>query len=498
MDIRATSAGWERWLALLGMCFVLILVPLVPGREELAGIPLDKVILSVPIAILLTVPLLTKLGRFNLPRVGIELPALAFLGWALVSAVVTGAQAEVLATWVRYAAYILLVYAVATVATNKSHLRLMAWIMSIAGSMTAVYGFYQYLNPTQFIGMEGMDSNVATRVFSTFGNPNFYAEYLVLLIAVTLGLFFTESGRFRYLAIALVAAQSVALMLTYTRGSWIALVIGVAIALLMVDARRIVPFAIGGAAIVMFLPGVMARIASIASLEGTASFRLGLWRVAGEAILERPIFGIGMGRFYDAFTAVTLNNPEHNIGFLYYGAHQSYFQLTAEIGIFGGLAFAWLVFSACRMGAFFNVRMDEDTRAKWFNACLTAGMIAFALNAFTSNTFQHPQAAVFFFVLAGLQAGHGLRFWAVTPKDSVLPARDEAWSPSRFGRAYQAGGRFVASVWTMSWFRRMLTKEPFGGARFLAHSFLARTLIGDGRCFEQLPPHSDERLAPEK
>lgn len=498
MGSRVTITGWERWLALLGMCFVLILVPLAPGREVVAGIPLDKVILSVPIAILLTVPLLTKLGRLDLPHVGIELPALAFLGWALVSAIFTGAQSEVLATWIRYAAYILLVYAVATVATNKAHLRIMAWIMSIAGSMTAAYGFYQYLSPTQFIGMEGMGAQVATRVFSTFGNPNFYAEYLVLVIAVTLGLFFTERGWPRYLAITFVAVQSVALMLTYTRGSWIALFIGIAIALLMVDARRIVPFAIGGAGLVMFLPGVIERIASIASLEGTAGFRLGLWRVAGDAIGERPIFGIGMGRFYDAFTAAILDNPEHNIGFLYYGAHQSYFQLTAEVGVVGGLAFAWLVFTACRMGAFFNVRMGEDIRAKWFNASLTAGLIAFALNAFTSNAFQHPQAAVFFFVLVGLQAGHGFRFWAARTEDSRRPLQDGVWSFSCLGRAYHASGRFVTAIWGGSWLRRMLTKEPFGGGRLLADSLLARILIGDGRCVEHTDSHSEERLAPAK
>lgn len=481
MSFGVTPAARAGWLALFGLSFVLVLVPLAPGREMLAGIPLDKVILSVPIAILFTIPLLTRLGTLNLPRIGIEVPAFLFLAWALVSAIFTGAQPEVLATWARYAAYIALIYAVATVAAEKTRLRVMTWILAIAGSMTVAYGFYQYMYPTEFIGMQGFGPDVATRVFSTFGNPNFYAEYLVLLIAATLALFFTERGLLRGVALFFVAVQVLALLLTYTRGSWIALAIGLAIALLMIDFRLILPFAIGGGSMMLFLPGVIERMTSLVALEGSAGFRLKLWRIAGDAITERPLFGIGIGRFYDAFKVEVLTNPEHNMGFLFYGAHQSYFQLAAEIGIIGGLAFAWLVFKACRMGVFYSVRMDGDAKARLFNASLTAGLVAFALNAFTSNAFQHPQAAVFFFVLAGMQAGNGARFWELAPKGRTVHSNpDGLWGSSLLGRAHSAVHGALTVIWKASWISRMLAKEPLGGGRLLANSWAFRALIGEG------------------
>jgi len=482
MSDRVARSGWTGWLALAGVAFVLILAPLVPGRESAGSIPLDTIVLTVPIAILLGVPLLTRGGRLSIPRIGIEVPALVFLGWALVSAIMTGAQPSVIATWVRYASYILLVYVVAAVAMDATRRRVMLWLLAISGSITVGHGFWQYVNPTNYIGMQGLDTSVATRVFATFDNPNFFAEFLVLVFAVTLALVFAEKGMLRYVAAVLLVAQAMALLLTYTRGSWLALAFGLAIGILMIDGRLIWPFALGGAALIPFVPGALARVMSIFSLEGTASFRLILWRVAGDAISSHPVFGVGMGRFYDAFTEAVLSNPALNIGYLFYGAHQSYFQLAAETGVPGGLAFAWMVFEAGRMGGFYNQRMGTDMRARLTNAALAAGIIAFAVNALTSNAFQHPRGAVFFFVLIGLQAGLGAKYWASPAQERArVRSTTSVWARSVPGRVYAAIERTVSAMWAKSVSRHILLREPAAGGRLLADSRLARFVIGDGQ-----------------
>lgn len=480
---RLKRFDWTGWLALAGTAFVLILAPLVPGRESAGAIPLDTIVLTVPIAILLAVPLLTRGGRFSIPRLGIELPALVFLGWALVSALATGAQPSVIATWARYASYILLVYVVAAVAADETRRRVMLWILAITGSITVGHGFWQYVNPTTNIGMQGLDTSVATRVFANFDNPNFYAEFLVLVFGVTLALVFIERGLLRYLAAVLIVAQAMALLLTYTRGSWLALAFGLAVGVLMIDGRLIWPFALGGASLIPFVPGALSRVMSIFSLEGTASFRLILWRVAGDAIATRPVFGVGLGRFYDAFTQAVLSNPALNIGYLFYGAHQSYFQLAAETGIIGGLAFAWMVFEGCRMGGFYNLRMTGDLRARLANAALAAGIIAFAVNALTSNAFQHPRGAVFFFVLLGLQGGLGASYWtnAEVKRTSTRSLVPTVWSVSVVGRVYTAIERLLAAWWSASLVRKVLMREPAGNGMLLAESTFARIVIGQGR-----------------
>lgn len=477
---QLSVAKWPGLLAMIGISFVLVMVPLFPERATFGGLPLDKVILSVPIAILLSVPLLTRTQRQDWPHIGIELPAFLFLGWAMLSTLFTGAEAAVLGTWVRYAAYIVLVYAVAAIATDKGRLRAMSWILALSGTATTLYAFYQWMNPREFIGMWGLYEGVATRVFSTFGNPNFYAEYLVILIAVSLGLFFTERGYLRTTASVLLALQVIALLLTFTRGSWVALAIGLAITLLLIDYRLLLPFVFGGAAVASVIPGVLERFLSLFNLEGSSGFRLGLWRIAGDAMAERPLFGIGAGRFYDAFTEVVMTNPEHTIGYLFVGAHQSYFQLAAEIGIIGGIFFAWTALRACRMGFFYNSRIEDDRTARLWNASLSAGIIAFAFNGLTSNAFQHPQAAVFFFVLLGMQAGNGSRFWD-RPASSVGRS---AYSPEGVWGRSIAGGMLsrvmneAAILWRMSAFGRMMVKKPLRSGQIMPHSAIVGRLLG--------------------
>lgn len=474
-------------VALAGVLLLALAVPVVPSSAAIAGISVDAVIGTIVLAVVLWLPLMVRRGARGIPRVGFEVPALVFLGWSLVSMIFTGAEANVFATWVRYASYVVLVYVVATVTTRPSGRRLVLWAVTLAGSVTVAQGLIQYVQPAAQIGMTGLDPTVSTRVFATFENPNFFAEFLVMLFAATLALVFIERGLLRYAATGLLVAEAMALLLTYTRGSWLALAVGLVVAVMMIDTKLLVPFLLGGAALVPVVPGALARVMSIFSLEGTASYRMSLWRVAGTAIREHPIVGYGVGRWYDAFANTAVNHPELGVGVVYYGAHQSYFQLTAEVGVIGGVAFAIMVFIACRMGAFYGPRLGEDLHARLVNAALTAGLVAFALNAFTSNAFQHPRGAVFFFVLAGVQAGLGSSAWEREPvwreRQHHAPG---IVGTSVLGRAYAAVERLVAETWPVSATRRVLTGMPPGEGGLLATSRTARLVFG--RPVQDPPP----------
>jgi O-antigen ligase len=466
-------------VALLGVLLLALVVPVMPAAVTIAGISVDAVIVTTALAVALWLPLMARRGASGIPRVGFEVPALVFLGWSLVSMVFTGAEVSVLATWIRYAAYVVLVYVVATVADRPSGQRLILWALTVSGSVTVAQGLIQYKQPAAMIGMQGLEPTVATRVFSSFDNPNFYAEFLVLLFAAMLALVFIERGWLRYVASGLLVATSMALLLTYTRGSWLALVVGLLVAVLMIDTKLLVPFLFGGAALIPIVPGALARVLSIFSSEGTATYRMSLWKVAGAAIKDHSVVGYGMGRWYDAFADTALRHPELGANVAYYGAHQSYFQLTAEVGVIGGIAFAIMVFVACRMGAFYGPRMGGDLRSRLVNASLTAGLIAFALNALTSNAFQHPRGAVFFFVLAGLQAGLGSRYWDREAAPRERPERvPGVWRLSVPGRAYAATERVIGTAWRGSTTRRVLTGTPPGAGILLASSRTARSLFG--------------------
>lgn len=134
------------------------------------------------------------------------------------------------------------------------------------------------------------------------------------------------------------------------------------------------------------------------------------------------------------------------------------------------------------MGGFYTVRMRGDTRARLANSALAAGLIAFAINALTSNAFQHPRGAVFFFALVGLQAALGAPFWNLPAEETVRSgaSRQSVWSRSMPGRVYAALERAVSGAWQRSVTRRLLLSRPLGAGELLSGSVLARSVIGDG------------------
>jgi hypothetical protein len=136
------------------------------------------------------------------------------------------------------------------------------------------------------------------------------------------------------------------------------------------------------------------------------------------------------------------------------------------------------------MGLYYAPRMRSDRRAFLANAALTAGLVGFGLNAMTSNSFQHPQAAVFFWVIAGLQAGLGAAFWGRVPEPR--PERASRFQLPRWvadsysGRGVAAAVAWFQKVWTTSDVERWLIGRPAGGDTILRGSRLVRFLLGRG------------------
>jgi len=119
---------------------------------------------------------------------------------------------------------------------------------------------------------------------------------------------------------------------------------------------------------------------------------------------------------------------------------------------------------------------------------IATGLGAFALNALTSNSFQHPQAAVFFWLFAGVlvavTADLGMNGRAATiTVDS--PERDGALARLARGSvavslASRASSR-IASWWQAGWTRAFLLRPPAGDAAIVLSSAAGRLILGGPR-----------------
>ncbi|MCX8007501.1 MAG: O-antigen ligase family protein [Coriobacteriia bacterium] len=466
-------------VAACAVAWLAVVVPLVPDASSVTVSGIDVVMLAVAVALIAAVPLVRRTARDALPGVGMTVAGAGFIAWAALGILFSVSPVGSLMTLGRYGSYLLLVAAVAVVAVDPRLRRTVMGVISAAATVTALHGLWQYSHPTVRIGMQEIASDVSARVFASFSNPNFYAEYLVMTIAVTAALAMTSRRALRILWITMCSIQVAALLLTYTRGSWLALVVGLVVAGSMIDPRiAVLPVMLIGV-MAPLIPGVVQRLSSMFTLSGSAGFRIKLWRVALAAIASRPVFGYGLGRFYEAFLDVIDRTPGLAFGYAYYGAHNSYLQIAAETGVVGGVAFAALVATACRVGLYYNPRL-KDRSERWENALLTAGMIAFAINALTSNAFQHPQGAVFFFVLAGLQAGLGSRVWDEPPAVPSAPKRQlpSVVQGSAAVRAVLRAQELAARAWRGSLARRLLVQSPATDGKALWRSVLKRAVDG--------------------
>lgn len=409
-------------LAIAGLIVLAVAVSLVPGRVAFGPLPFDAVTVTVPLAVVLSLPFMRRLGHSRVPGLLVEVPALAFVAVALLGALFAQGRGEVLLTLTRYVFYLLLAVCVAAVAVRPANRRALAWVVAGVSVVSVAYAFWQFFRAGADVSQFGVSAEIGARVTSALGNPNPYAEYLVMAFAIVLSLALTERGYLRWLAAAVCAAQTVALVLTFTRGSWLALGVGILAASLIVGLRWSAAFLAGGAALVVAIPGALARLASLTDEKGGIADRLSLWRVAGEMIRRHPFVGVGLGRYLPALAREVAADPSIlPAGVRPYTAHNSFLMVTAETGLAGGAAFAWMVLRTVRTCGVLATRLERGSREWASHAAYTVGIVAFAANAVTINTFQHPRSAVMFWLLFGLMTANGAAALASGAPDAAGP-----------------------------------------------------------------------------
>lgn len=203
------------------------------------------------------------------------------------------------------------------------------------------------------------------RLYGPLGNPNLLAGYLLALLplATIAALRWTGIGS-RVFAVVTVALAGSSIVLTYSRGGWVGLMVGMAVLLLLLLLRstrewpalwrRLVPVVILllGAAVlavaVTKLEPVRTRVSSLLAGRGDSSnnFRINVWLASIEMIQDRPWIGIGPGN--NAFNSIypLYQQPKFNA----LSAYSVPLEILVETGVPGLIACLGLLQSSIRQG----------------------------------------------------------------------------------------------------------------------------------------------------
>ena len=218
-------------------------------------------------------------------------------------------------------------------------LRRFTWLIVIAMGYIAVRGVFDYVR-----GENLLLGRLQGAVPGLVGNPNDLAITMVVFMPFAAFTAIAPGRRLTRLGAGLIVLLMLATtVFTKSRGGFLGLAV-VALAI-VIQARRIKPGLAAGAIVaallvVPFLPAsVWTRASSIFNAEedetGSRAARQTLMEEGWRVFLERPLTGVGAGQFQN------YNPPErrepwretHNVGL----------QVLAEMGILGGVAFAYLI-----------------------------------------------------------------------------------------------------------------------------------------------------------
>lgn len=282
--------------------------------------------------------------------------------------------------------YLTLFWAYSTFMRSKTQ-KVVGVILS-TGLVVSLYGIAERLGIDKTLWIQ----DVQNRVFSTLGQPNWLAAYLIMLIPLAAdrpssrwlmpfyfaSLYFTRS-RSGYLGFGVTLA-------VYCLMRWkkISLILLSLILVLLFLGRNQLPFFAPTAGLVNEAPLVGSGGSS------SADIRRIVWRGALDIWHRYPLFGSGVETF--AYTYYNFRPQEHNLlsewDFLYNKAHNEFLNFLATTGIFGLSSYILLI-------VWFSVYAFREKQA-----ALLAGYWGLAVSNFFG--FAVVPVALFFFLWPAL------------------------------------------------------------------------------------------------
>jgi O-antigen ligase len=275
-----------------------------------------------------------------------------------------------------------------------------------------------------------------------------------------------------YFSLCWLAALGLAIASARSRLSWVAVSLLPLVALYLTGSRSVIAAAVGGIVVFAFISFVRPRATSIRGVIAVAivavavmiggfrwmigrdivgetaraslSMRGELLRVGLRVIETRPLFGVGIDRFF--LVAGTVNSPLLDaVWASRRNPHNDFLRVAGELGLVGLGLFLWILTPAA-------VRIYQAlwTASDPLLAGLAAGIVAFLITSMVSNPLMLREVSYAFWIALGLAVGRSatMQNSSARSHDSIAapaaaPARVLKVGPSL---GWLLGGFLVASI----------------------------------------------------
>jgi O-antigen ligase len=245
-------------------------------------------------------------------------------------------------------------------------------VAALAVAFAAV-GFIEYATKTTFLSEKLAEQNqlyVYFVVNSVFFDPNIFGRFLALaMVALATLLLYQRPAREQLTASAVLVVLWAALVLSFSRASMIALLVGLAV--LAANKWQLTRALVAAAAVVVIGAAAVAISPTTfglnQGLNGVSAGRGSVLSGGLRLFRDRPVWGFGSGSFQDAYQAHHLSSGTLT------ASHTTAVTVAAEQGLIGELAYLALVLVAI-------VGLLRGARADPARAAVAAAFVALVVH----------------------------------------------------------------------------------------------------------------------
>jgi putative inorganic carbon (hco3(-)) transporter len=410
-----------QWGDELGAILTSLIFIVAPFEKSLPGLSTETVgLLMIAVAIFWL--LLTVSDQRTSGITPIHVTVLVF--WAI-SAIATGlspVRSEAIGGLSKLSLYLLLFVMLARLCRSS---QIRNWLIAIylnIAFLVSGYGVHQSIYGAKQLGnWVDAESTLAktTRVYSYLNNPNLLAGYLLPAIAFSVAAFFIWKGWVqKTFAIVMGLVNSYCFLVTYGRGAWIGMAVGIVVAAGLVYywlRPRLPKFwrswgfpivlgsivTIGGLAILV-IPSLHDRVLSIfsGSKDSSNNVRLEVWKAVNKMIHDRPILGFGPGdRVFKKVYPIYQTSPRFSAT----GAYSVFLETIVEIGYIGFTGLIWMVVVIfnCGLQGLSRLRQYQDPQAFWLMAAIVS-IVATLTQGATDTVWYRPEIQTLWWLTVGI------------------------------------------------------------------------------------------------
>ncbi|WP_041313254.1 O-antigen ligase family protein [Heliomicrobium modesticaldum] len=276
-------------------------------------------------------------------------------------------------------------------------------LFTLVGTAIAAFGVYQFIvkapMPENWVDQAELGS-ITTRAFSIVGSPNILGSLLVLTTPIALGLAYRGKTIQRLFYLACAALMGASMLFSFSRGAWLAIAAAIILFGILQDRRLIALLIIGAILLPIASPAAADRVSYLLSPEyfkkSAQDGRLERWDLALEKVAQRPLTGIGLGRYGGAAAE---NNKEYLPHRTLY-TDNYYMKTAAETGLLGLFAFIALMVSVLRTA--FGTAIHSPPPRRALAIGVACGLFGVVLHNAVENVFEVPLMVTSFWLCAAL------------------------------------------------------------------------------------------------